>query len=83
MLTDYIILRLFTSDGHALTCIESADESVCLPHEIHLRSDGLGTVKACHADAGDHVFASLTAFCYAYRLNSTDILAALTTSAHT
>ena len=82
MTTNYITLRLFTSDGRALTSIESADESISLPHEIHLRSDGLGTVKACHADAGDYVFASLAAFCHAYRLSRADILAALTTNRH-
>ena len=47
MTTDHITLRLFTSDDRALTGIESADESISLPHEIHLRADGLGTVKAC------------------------------------
>ena len=79
MTTDHITLRLFTSDDRALTGIESADESITLPHEIHLRTDGLGTVKACHAGEGDHVFASLAAFCRAYRLDSADVLAALAT----
>ena len=73
------VLRLFTSDGRALTEIESADSSILLPHEIHLRSDGLGTVTACHASYGDEVFANLDNFCRAYRVDRHDIIAALST----
>ena len=75
----YTTLRLFTADGRALTSIENTDESVLLPHEIHLRPDGLGTVKACHASYGDEVFASLDAFCRAYRLDSRDVMTELST----
>ena len=78
MQTNYKVLHLFTSDGRALTDIESAD-SILLPHEIHLRPDGLGTVKACHASYGDEVFASLDSFCWVYRVDRHDIIAALTT----
>ena len=79
MLSNYKVLRLFTSDGRALTGIESTDSSILLPHEIHLRSDGLGTVKVCHASYGDEVFASLDSFCRAYRTDRRDIIAALAT----
>lgn len=79
MLSNYKVLRLFTSDGRALTDIESADSSMLLPHEIHLRPDGLGTVKVCHASYGDEVFASLDSFCRAYRTDRRDIIAALAT----
>ena len=74
--TDYKVLRLFTSDSHALTNIESADSSILLPHEIHIRPDGLGTVKACHANYGDEVFANLDSFCRAYRVDRRDVFAA-------
>ena len=79
MLSNYKVLRLFTSDGRALTDIESADSSILLPHEIHLRPDGLGTVKVCHASYGDEVFASLDSFCRAYRVDRRDVIATLTT----
>lgn len=79
MLPNYKVLRLFTSDGRALTDIESADSSILLPHEIHIRPDGLGTVKACHASYGDEVFASLDSFCQTYRVDRRDIIAALST----
>lgn len=80
MLPNYKVLRLFTSDGRALTDIESADSSILLPHEIHLRLDGLGTVKACHASYGDEVFPSLDNFCRAYRVDRRDVIATLTTN---
>jgi len=80
MQPNYKVLRLFTSDGRALTDIESADSSILLPHEIHIRPDGLGTVKACRASCGDEVFASLDSFCRAYRADRRDIVAALTTN---
>lgn len=79
MLSNYKVLRLFTSDGRALTDIESADSSILLPHEIHLRPDGLGTVKACRAGERDEVFASLDSFCWVYCLDRRDIIAALAT----
>lgn len=76
MQPNYKVLRLFTSDGRALTDIESADLSIRLPHEIHIRSDGLGTVKACHASYGDEVFVSLDS----YRVDRRDVIAALSTN---
>lgn len=79
MQPNYKVLRLFTSDGRALTDIESADSSILLPHEIYIRPDGLGTVKACHASYGDEVLVSLDSFCRAYRVDCRDIIAALST----
>ena len=80
MQPNYKVLRLFTSDDRALTDIESTDSSILLPHETHLRPDGLGTVRACHASYGDEVFASLDSFCRAYRVDRRDIIAALATN---
>ena len=79
MQPNYKVLRLFTSDDRALTDIESADSSILLPHEIHIRPDGLGTVKTCRASCGDEVFANLDGFCRAYRVDRHDIIAAMST----
>ena len=60
-------LKLYTSDGKALTDLQSADESISLPTEIQILRDGRAV--ACHADRGDETYADLAALCSDYRLD--------------
>lgn len=60
-------LKLYTSDGKALTDLQSADDSISLPTEIQILRDGRAI--ACHADGGDLAYASLEALCSDYRLD--------------
>lgn len=62
-------LKLYTSDGKALTDLQSADESLSLPTEIHWHTEATGVAVACHADGGDLAYSSLEALCSDYRLD--------------
>ena len=66
-------LKLYTSDGKALTDLQSTDDSISLPHEIKV---GLGgRAIACHADSGDQSYPSLSALCEAYQLDRAAVIA--------
>lgn len=67
-------IKLFSSDGRALTKITSDDYTISLPHEIQIADDGKAT--ACHADSGDQHFADLDALCSAYRIDADAVRAA-------
>ena len=60
-------LKLYTSDGKALTDLQSADDSISLPTEIQILRDGRAI--ACHADGDDLAYESLEALCSDYRLD--------------
>ena len=67
-------LKLFTSDGRALTSLVSSDDSILLPTAI--------TVYDCeavahHADSGDQSYDSLDDLCEAYGLDADQVSAAL------
>lgn len=68
-------IKLFASDGRALTKIASNDSTISLPHEIQIADDGNAT--ACHADFGDQHFADLDALCSAYQLDADAVRAAV------
>lgn len=51
-------IKLFTSDGKALTNLTSADETICLPDTICVNSDG--TATSSHADSNDAEYESLS-----------------------
>lgn len=67
-------IKLFASDGRALTDITSDDDTVSLPHEIQIADDG--KAAACHADSGDQHFDDLDALCAAYRIDPAAVRAA-------
>ena len=60
-------LKLFTSDGRALTNLFSSNDSILLPNEITVTDEG---ATAHHADQGDYEFESLDALCVEYGLNA-------------
>ena len=62
-------LKLYTSDGRALTDLQSADESISLPTEIRWHTEATGVAVAGHADGGDLAYSSLEALCSDYRLD--------------
>ncbi len=53
--------------------LRSADPSITTPTEIHVAEDDSAT--ACHADSGDHEYASLDALCAAYGISADDVRA--------
>ena len=73
-------LKLFTSEGKALTNITSSDCTITLPTEIILDSEG--TATACHADSGDQEFPSLHDLCTAYAINIESVMAECETVEH-
>ena len=67
-------LKLFTSDGRALTSLVSSDDSILLPTAI--------TVYDCetvahHADSGDQSYDTLDDLCEAYLLDVDQVADAL------
>lgn len=62
-------LKLYTSDGKALTDLQSGDDSISLPTEIRWHTEATGVAVAGHADGGDLAYASLEALCSDYRLD--------------
>ena len=60
-------LKLFTSDGRALTDVVSYNDSILLPHEITVTDEG---ATAHHADQGDESFESLEELCFEYGLDA-------------
>lgn len=66
-------LKLYTSDGRALTDLQSADDSISLPTEIKVGRSG--RAHACHADRGDFFYPSLSALCEAYQLDRAAVIA--------
>ena len=60
-------LKLFTSDGRALTDVVSYNDSILLPHEITVTDEG---ATAHHAHQGDYEFESLDALCVEYGLDA-------------
>ena len=60
-------LKLFTSDGRALTNLVSEDDSILLPNEITVTDEG---ATAHHADQGDYEFESLEELCFEYGLDA-------------
>ena len=60
-------LKLFTSDGRALTNLVSEDDSILLPNEITLTKEG---ATAHHANQGDYEFESLDELCFEYGLDA-------------
>lgn len=67
-------LKLFTSDGRALTGLASEDDSILLPNEITVTDD---SAVAHHADSGDFSFDSLSDLCEEYGLVYQDVLVEL------
>ena len=67
-------LKLFTSDGRALTDLVSDDDSILLPNEITLTDKG---ATAHHADQGDFEFESLADLCFDYGLDADAVQACL------
>lgn len=67
-------LKLFTSDGRALTKLASADDSILLPNEITVYEC---EVIAHHADSGDIAFDTLDEFCAEYGLDIAAVLEAV------
>lgn len=65
------ILHLFTPTGRPLTSLRSSDETVTLPTEIHLHSDGRATAR--HPQYGDETYVSLYDLCGAYELDETEV----------
>ena len=62
-------LKLYTSDGKALTDLQSADDTISLPPEIRWHTEATGVAVAGHADGGDLAYSSLEALCSDYRLD--------------
>ena len=62
-------LKLFTSDGRALTNLFSSNYSILLPNEIEITVTDEGAT-AHHADQGDYEFESLDALCVEYGLDA-------------
>jgi hypothetical protein len=60
-------LKLFTSDGRALTDLVSYNDSILLPHEITVTHEG---ATAHRADQGDYEFESLEELCFEYGLDA-------------
>lgn len=67
-------LKLFTSDGRALTDLVSSDDSILLPTEITVYEC---EVIAHHADSGDLAFDTLDEFCTEYGLDAAAVLEAV------
>jgi len=63
-------LKLFTSDGRALTNLASEDDSILLPNEITLYEC---EVVAHHADSGDVTFDTLDELCANYGLDLEEV----------
>jgi len=63
-------LKLFTSDGRALTDLVSSDDSILLPNEITLYEC---EVVAHHADSGDVTFDTLDELCANYGLDLDEV----------
>lgn len=59
-------LKLFTSDGRALTDLASSDDSILLPNEITVYEC---EVIAHHATSGDVSFDALDDLCVEYKLD--------------
>ncbi len=72
-------LKLFTSDGRALTAITGVDDVILLPNEIQISESG--TAMACHASLGDESYPTLADLCNAYCLDESDVLRELSHSA--
>lgn len=68
-------LKLFTSDGRALTSLVSSDDSILLPTAITVHKHGDAIAE--HADSGDLEYESLNALCDAYGLDADHVAAAL------
>jgi hypothetical protein len=64
-------LKLFTSDGRALTDLVSSDDSILLPNEI--RFCDCGKSQAIHADSGDFDFDTLDELCEEYGLDLEEV----------
>ncbi len=62
-------LKLYTSDGKAVTDLQSADDTISLPTEIRWHTEATGVAVAGHADGGDLAYSSLEALCFDYRLD--------------
>lgn len=67
-------LKLFTSDGRALTDLASSDDSILLPNEITVYEC---EVIAHHADSGDVSYDTLDDLCVEYGLDVDAVQAAL------
>ena len=67
-------LKLFTSDGRALTDVVSYNDSILLPHEITVTDEG---ATAHHANQGDYEFESLADLCFDYGLDADAVQACL------
>lgn len=65
-------LKLFTSDGRALTNLVSEDDSILLPTEIEVTED---SAVAHHADSGDVTYDSLESLCFDYGLAVDEVIA--------
>ena len=64
-------LKLFTSDGRALTNLASSDASIVLPNEIRMCE--CGECQASHADSGDYDFDTLDDLCANYGLDLEEV----------
>lgn len=73
-------IKLFNSAGQPLTKITSSDETVTLPTEITLDSEG--TATACHADSGDQEYVTLHDLCAAYAVSIESVMAECETVEH-
>jgi hypothetical protein len=62
-------LKLYTSDGKAVTDLQSADDTISLPTEIRWHTEATGVAVAGHADGGDLAYSSLEALCSDCRLD--------------
>lgn len=67
-------LKLFTSDGRALTNLVSEDDSILLPNEITVTHEG---ATAHHGDQCDFEFESLEHLCFEYGLDADAVQACL------
>lgn len=73
-------IKLFNSEGAALTRITSSDASMTLPTEIGIDSDGMAIAR--HANEGDFEFDSLEALCAAYGISIEVVMAECDTVDH-
>ena len=64
-------LKLFTSDGRALTNLASEDDSILLPNEIRMCEGG--ECQASHADSGDYDFDTPDGLCANYGLDLDEV----------
>ena len=69
-----ITLKLFASDGSALTNLVSSDDSILLPTEVTVYDC---EVIAHHAESGDLQYDTLDDLCEAYGLDVDAVQAAL------